>query len=108
MPNVTFFMPSDAMPAEDRLVALTEVCTQLCVTILGAALATVHVIHVPVQHGRGHPVFAQIDYRLEPFRPATVMERFMAVLDEAIRHHTGMAARIRCFGHSPSHIHARG
>ncbi|WP_206243976.1 hypothetical protein [Novosphingobium terrae] len=108
MPNVTFFMPCDAMPAGDRLTALTAQCTELCVTLLGAALDNVHVIHVPVRHGRGHPVFAQIDYRLEPFRPAPVMVCFMTALDEAILHHTGMAARIRCFGHSPTHIHARG
>lgn len=67
----------------------------------------VHVIYVAVRHGRGHPVFAEIQYRLEPFRTPPVMERFIEGLDNAITRNVGLTARIRCFGYEPSSIHAR-
>lgn len=107
MPNVTIFMPANAMPREESLAALTEQCTEFCTTILAAALANVHVIYVPVRHGRGHPIFAQIDHRLEPCRSPAVMDRFMAALDDAILSHTGLTARIRCFGYASASIAAR-
>lgn len=107
MPNVTIFLMADAMPTDGRLVQLTERCTELCTGTLGAALDTVHVIYVPVQHGRGHPVFVDIRYRLTAFRTPPVMERFMAELDDAIRCGTGFTARIRCFGYAAESLCAR-
>ena len=107
MPNVTFFMPANAMPAHDHLAALTERSAELCLALLQAAPRTVHVIHVPVLHGCGQPAFARIDYRLEPCRTPAVMDRFMAALDEAITQTTGHTARIRCFGHAAAALHAR-
>jgi hypothetical protein len=35
------------------------------------------------------------------------MNRFMEALDDAIARRTGLTARIRCFGHAASNIHAR-
>jgi hypothetical protein len=107
MPNVTMFIRADKMPAADSLAELTDRCTRLCTGVLGAQLENVHVIHVAVHPGRGHPVFAEIGYRLEPFRTAPVMASFMESLDEAIRHTTGLVARIRCFGYAAPDIHAR-
>jgi phenylpyruvate tautomerase PptA (4-oxalocrotonate tautomerase family) len=107
MPNVTLFIPTETMPSNERLAELSERCTALCTDHLRAALDNVHVITVGVRHGRGHPVFADIRYRLEPFRTPPVMERFMEALDDAIRHVTGLTARIRCFGYAASSIHAR-
>ncbi|MCD7097336.1 hypothetical protein [Stenotrophomonas sp. MMGLT7] len=107
MPNVTIFIPAERMPAEEALRDLAGQCTELCTGVLGAALDNVHIIYVGVRRGRGHPVFAEIQYRLEPFRTPAVMEAFMERLDEAIRHATGMTARIRCFGHAAPDIHAR-
>jgi hypothetical protein len=107
MPNVTIFIPADRMPSDGALADLTEQCTELCTGILQAALVNVHVIYVAVRHGRGHPVFAEIQYRLEPFRTPPVMDRFMEGLEEAIRRNLDLTARIRCFGYAASSIYAR-
>ena len=107
MPNVTIYIPADRMPQEEALADLTEQCTDLCTGILRAALENVHIVYVAVRHGRGQPAFAEIQYRLEPFRTPPVMDRFMEELDVAIRRNTGLTARIRCFGYEASSIHAR-
>ncbi|WP_342628474.1 hypothetical protein AAC691_21930 [Nguyenibacter vanlangensis] len=107
MPNVTIYIPADKMPPDETLAALTEQCTELCTDILRAALLNVHTIYVAARHGRGHPAFAEIQYRLEPFRTPPVMERFMEGLDGAIKGNIGLTARIRCFGYAASNIHTR-
>ena len=107
MPNVTIYIPADRMPPDEALAELAEQCTELCTGILRAALVNVHVIYVAVRHGRGHPAFAEIQYRLELFRTPPVMDRFMDELDDAIKRNTGLTARIRCFGYEASSIHAR-
>jgi hypothetical protein len=107
MPNVTWFIPSEHMPEEATLRTLTSECTELCTGVLKAALDKVHIIFVSVQHGRGHPAYVEIKYRLETFRPPEVMTEFMAALDASIVRHTGLKARIRCFGYAASDIYAR-
>lgn len=107
MPNVTIYIQADKMPPDEALADLTEQCTELCTGILRAALANVHIVYVAVRHGRGHPAFAEIQYRLEPFRTPPVMERFMEGLEDAIKRNTDLIARIRCFGYAASSIHAR-
>lgn len=107
MPNVTIFIPADRMPPDEALADLTEQCAELCTGILRAALENVHIVYVAVRHGRGHPAFAEIQYRLEPFRTPLVMAQFMEGLDDAIRRNTDLTARIRCFGYETSSIHAR-
>jgi hypothetical protein len=107
MPNVTIFIPTEKMPSDERLAELGEQCSELCTGLLRAALKNVHVITVGVRHGQGHPVFAEVQYRLESFRTPPVMEQFMAALDDAIKRSTGLTARIRCFGYAASNIHAR-
>ena len=107
MPNVTLFIPAEKMPPEEELSELTDRCTRLCTEVLGAALENVHIIYVAVRHGRGHPAFAEIRYRLEPFRTSQVMDSFMEGLDQAIQRQTGLASRIRCFGYAAAAIHAR-
>lgn len=107
MPNITIYIPADEMPGDEALSELTEQCSDLCTGILQAKLANVHIIYVAVRHGRGRPVFAEIQYRLEPFRTSPVMDRFMESLDEAIRRKLGLTARIRCFGYAASSICAR-
>ncbi|RRD21394.1 hypothetical protein ECB98_24520 [Brucellaceae bacterium VT-16-1752] len=106
MPNVTIYISAGRMPPDEALADLTEQCTELCTGILRAALANVHIVYVAVRHGRGHPAFAEIQYRLEPFRTLPLMERFMEGLDDAIRRNTGLTVRIRCFGYEASSIHA--
>lgn len=107
MPNLTIFIQADKMPPKANLAELTERCTALCTDVLHAALDNVHIIYVAVDHGRGHPAYADIQYRLEPRRTPSVMDTFMALLEEAIKHHTGLTPRIRCFGHAASAMHAR-
>ncbi len=107
MPNVTFYIPTGQMLPDERLAELSSDCVELCTRILGAALENVHVIHVAVRRGYGHPVFAEIQYRLESFRTPSLMQQFMAALDGTIARHTGLTARIRCFGYSALDIHAR-
>lgn len=107
MPNITIFLPAERLLSDEALTELTEQCTELCTGVLQAALAKVHVIYVPVRHGRGHPVFADIHYRLETFRTPAVMDRFMKGLDDAVKRHLGLTARIRCFGYAAANIQAR-
>lgn len=107
MPNVTFYIPAGQMPSDEKLVELSGDCVELCTGVLEAALENVHVIYVDVRHGHGHPVFAEVQYRLETFRTPSVMNKFMEGLDDAVGRHTGLAARIRCFAHATSKIHAR-
>jgi hypothetical protein len=108
MPNVTIFIPSEKMPSDGNLAELTDQCTQLCTVMLQAALANVHIIYVGVRHGRGnYQAYAEIKYRLEPFRTKPVMDFFMEKLDGIIKGNTGLTARIRCFGYVAPAIHAR-
>ncbi|AXF18806.1 hypothetical protein [Paraburkholderia caledonica] len=107
MPNVTFYIPTGQMASDETLAELSRDCVELCTGVLAAALDNVHVIYVEVRHGHGHPIFAEVQYRLETFRTPSVMNRFMEALDDAITRRTGLTARIRCFGYAASNIHAR-
>lgn len=107
MPNLTIFIQAENMPPEANLAELTERCTRLCTDILQAALDNVHVIYVAAGQGCGHSAYAEIKYRLEPFRTPSVMDDFMERLDDAIKRHTGLTARIRCFGYPVPAIYAR-
>ncbi|WP_026791967.1 hypothetical protein [Pleomorphomonas oryzae] len=107
MPNVTIFIAAEEMPPDARLSELTDRCADLCIGVLQATPENVHVITVPVRHGRGHPVFASISYRLTGSRTPEVMDHFMVGLDEAIRKASGFTARIRCFGYAASQLYAR-
>ncbi|WP_313547008.1 hypothetical protein [Leifsonia aquatica] len=107
MPNVTLYLASERMPSADALARLTVECSDLCTGILRAALENVHIVYVPVAHGRGYPAFAEVLLREAPFRSTDVLELFMRRLDEAIVRTTGLVARIRCFSFAAQHIHAR-
>ena len=107
MPNITIFIPAEKMPSDVQLAELSEQCTNLCTGLLQATLTNVHIIYVGVRHGRGHPVFAEIRFRQAPFRTPLVMDQLMEALENAIRQHTALTARIRCFGYDASNIYAR-
>ncbi|OXJ26127.1 MULTISPECIES: hypothetical protein [Burkholderia] len=107
MPNVTFSIDAKRMPADEDLAELSRDCVELCTQVLEAELKNVHVIFLAVRHGHGHPVFADIRYRVGTPRTPEVMNRFMEALDQAIVRRTGLTARIRCFGYTASTIHAR-
>jgi hypothetical protein len=107
MPNVTWFISSDDMPEATVLQAMTAECTEMCTGILKATLDNVHIIFLAVQPGRGHPVYVEIKYRLETFRPPEVMKEFIDALEESILRHSRLKARIRCFGFAQGAIFAR-
>jgi len=107
MPNVTFHIDAKQMPSDESLAELSRDCVELCTNVLEAKLKNVHVIFLDVRHGHGHPVFAEIQYRLETSRTPPVMNQFMEALDSVIARRTGLTARIRCFGYAASNIHAR-
>lgn len=107
MPNITLFIPAAAMPSDQAVAELSDRCALLCTGLLRAALANVHVACVAVHPGSGHPVFADVRYRLEPFRTPAVMEAFMQGLEEAIVQTLRLVPRIRCFGYAASNLHAR-
>ncbi|OXI39801.1 hypothetical protein [Burkholderia aenigmatica] len=107
MPNVTFSIDANRMPADDSLAELSRDCVELCTHVLEAALKNVHVIFLEARHGHGHPVFADIRYRVGTSRTPAVMNRFMEALDHAIVRRTGLTARIRCFGYIATNLHAR-
>lgn len=107
MPNITFYIHAGKMPSDEHLADLSDDCVQLCTNVLEAELENVHVVYVDVRHGHGHPVFVEVQYRLEMFRTSTVMNRFMDALESAIACRTGLTPRIRCFGYPESNIYAR-
>ncbi|AOJ33628.1 hypothetical protein [Burkholderia metallica] len=107
MPNVTISIDATRMPPDENLARLSRDCVELCTHVLRAEVRNVHVIFLAVRHGHGHPVFADIRYRVGASRTPDVMNRFMEALDQAIVRHTGLAARIRCFGYTASNLHAR-
>ena len=107
MPNVTLYIATGQRPPGERLAELSHDCVELCTRALEAAPENVHVIFVDARQGHGHPVFAEVHYRLHSFRTPEVISEFMAALDRAIERRTGLTARIRCFGHAASNIHAR-
>ncbi|WP_310632906.1 hypothetical protein [Paraburkholderia sp.] len=107
MPNVTFYIRAEHMPPDEHLAGLSSDCVELCTDVLDADLKNVHVIYVAVRQGYGHPVFAEIQYRLTAFRTPEVMNRFMDDLDLVIARRTGLTSRIRCFGYAAATIYAR-
>ncbi|KVV53040.1 hypothetical protein WT27_28180 [Burkholderia territorii] len=107
MPSVTILIPETSMPTSSALDALSSACERLCTDVLSAAPGTVHVAYVPVRHGRGHPVSAEIRLRTSSLRTTELLDRFMTELDREIIRHTGFVARIRCFGYDTAHLHAR-
>jgi hypothetical protein len=107
MPNITLYIATEEMPSAERLARLSRDCVGLCTQVLQAVLNNVHIVYIAVRHGHGHPVFAEVRYRLEPFRTSLVMDAFMDALDAAIKRHTGLTARIRCFAYAPTNIYAR-
>nr|WP_198981248.1 hypothetical protein [Herbaspirillum sp. ASV7] len=106
MPNVTLFIRDDQMPRAECLDRLTASCEQLCIGILDALPENIHIIYVAVSHGKGHPAFADIRYRMSARRTPAVMEDFMQQLEAAIQAHTGLVPRIRCFAYAAQAIHA--
>ncbi|MET3822845.1 hypothetical protein ACVK00_001643 [Burkholderia sp. PvR073] len=68
MPNVTIFIPEVNMPAYAALDALSSACETLCTDVLRAAPGAIHVAYVPIRHGRGHPVSAEIRFRIASHR----------------------------------------
>jgi hypothetical protein len=107
MPNLSLYISAGKMPSDEQIAALSHECVELCTNVMGAALNNVHVIYIEARHGHGHPVFAEVQYRLQTSRTPSVMNRFTEQLDNAIMRHTGLTARIRCFGYIASSIHAR-
>ena len=107
MPNVTLYVEAKHMPSAAKRDEISRACIELCTRLLKAALKNVHIIYVDVQHGHGHPVFVEVQYRLETFRTPQVMNEFMEALDTAIERCTGLTARIRCFGYASTNIYAR-
>lgn len=107
MPNLTFFIWPQHMPAPPLLNLLTAECDLLCRTVLEAQPGTVHILYIAAQAGQGHPVFADIRYRQTEARTPSVMARFMEGLDQTIHQITGQTARIRCFGYGPTSLYAR-
>ncbi|MEI4741958.1 hypothetical protein OAX51_01525 (plasmid) [Rhodococcus erythropolis] len=107
MPNVTVYVTDEHTPSDSVLDDLTNAITDLCTGLLRALLENVHVVFVRVRPGRGHPVFVEVLYRLETYRPETVMVDFMNRLDDAIVRTCELTARIRCFGYPAGALYAR-
>lgn len=107
MPNITVYVTAGHAPIDSVFDDLAATITDLCTGVLRATLENVHVVFVPVRHGRGHPVFVEVLYRVETYRSETVMVDFMNRLDEAIVRTCALTARIRCFGYSAGALYAR-
>lgn len=107
MPNVTIFIRQERMPGADCLDRLSASCERLCTGILEALPENVHIIYVAAIHGKGHPAWAEIRYRMATNRTPAVMDDFMQQLDAAIQAHTGLIPRIRCFAYAAQAISAR-
>ncbi len=107
MPNLTFYISVDQSDRFTDLPDFTRHCCALCTDILGAESEKIHIIYVDVRPGCGHPVYAELFYRLTKSRTSDVMENFMRELDMAILQASGLMARIRCFGSTALQICAR-
>ncbi|WJV63408.1 hypothetical protein PCO87_04810 [Pectobacteriaceae bacterium C52] len=107
MPNISFYISDDKFDELTGLPALTHRCAELCTGILQAEPDKVHIIYIAIRHGRGHPVYAEVCYRLEPHRTPEVMASFISDLEAVIQQEIGLMARIRCFGSAPSQIYSR-
>ena len=107
MPNLTFYLSQEHAARFSDLRDLTRTCSALCTGILAAESENVHIIYVDVKPGCGHPVYAELFYRLTNVRTSEVMEEFMRELERAIRQASGLTARILCFGSAASHLFAR-
>ncbi|AUU06479.1 hypothetical protein [Raoultella planticola] len=107
MPNLTFYISQQHAGRLTDLHDLTRACSALCTGILAAESENVHIIYVEVKPGCGHPVYAELFYRLTSERTPEVMAEFMRELERTIREASGLTARIRCFGSAASHLFAR-
>ncbi|MGQ4643705.1 hypothetical protein ACUIG5_18300 [Raoultella ornithinolytica] len=107
MPNLTFYLSQEHAARFSDLRDLTRTCSALCTGLLAAESENVHIIYVDVKPGCGHPVYAELFYRLTNVRTSEVMEEFMRELERAIRQASGLTVRIRCFGSAASHLFAR-
>lgn len=107
MPNLTFYISENHADKFQNLDALTDRCSALCRDILGSERKNVHIIFIKVKPGCGQPVYAELFYRLTPWRTHKVMESFMRELDVATQQASGLTARIRCFGSQAEHLFAR-
>ncbi|HAT1647447.1 TPA: hypothetical protein I8Y12_003359 [Raoultella planticola] len=107
MPNLTFYLSQEHAARFNDLRDLTRACRALCTGILAAEPENVHIIYVDVKPGCGHPVYAELFYRLTSARTSEVMEDFMRELERAILDASGLTARIRCFGSAASQLFAR-
>ncbi len=83
MPNLTFYLSEEYADRYTDLPDFTRTCSALCTDILAAEPDNVHIIFVTVKPGCGHPVYAELFYRLTPRRTQEVMENFMRELDLA-------------------------
>ncbi len=107
MPNLTLYISQEHIDRFTDRHDLTRACSTLCTGILGAESENVHIIYVEVKPGCGHPVYAELFYRLTILRTPEVMENFMRGLERTIREASGLTARIRCFGSVAPHLFAR-
>lgn len=107
MPNLTFYISEKHADRFKNLYDFIGKCSALCCDILGAERKNVHIIFIKVKPGCGQPVYAELFYRLTPWRPHKVMESFMRELDVATQQASGLTARIRCFGSQAEHLFAR-
>lgn len=107
MPNLTFYLSEEHADRFTDLPDFTRTCSALCADILAAEPDNVHIIFVTVKPGCGHPVYAELFYRLTPWRTQEVMENFMCELDLATQQAWGLMARIRCFGSPAPYPYAK-
>lgn len=107
MPNLTFYLSEEHVDRFTELPDFTRTCSALCTGILAAEPGNVHIIFVTVKPGCGHPVYAELFYRLTPRRTQEVMENFMRELDLATQQAWGLMARIRCFGSPAPYPYAK-
>ncbi|APG16307.1 hypothetical protein A3780_01540 [Kosakonia radicincitans] len=107
MPNLTFYLSEEYADRYTDLLDFTRTCSALCTDILAAEPDNVHIIFVTVKPGCGHPVYAELFYRLTPRRTQEVMENFMRELDLATQQAWGLMARIRCFGSPAPYPYAK-
>ncbi|KJH61621.1 hypothetical protein D9M71_751150 [compost metagenome] len=106
MPNLTFYVSKELLEQIEDVVALTQDFQSLCVEHLGAEVEKVHIIYISVQSGCGHPIYAELRYRLLASRSPEMMTAFMHKLDQIIQKALDVTSRIRCFAYPPEQLYA--
>lgn len=108
MPNVTIFAPGSVLAQScETLQIFLETCNTLCINLIRAEPANVHVIFVQSgEYAIGHPGYIEVKLRSGGHRTPQLMDEFMRKMEVAFIKAFAVNVRIRCFAYEGEYIFA--